>query len=43
MREGFPVEDEIHGDWSAVTAGAERENPFVVGEKSKVDDVGGQR
>lgn len=43
MREVFPVEDEVDGDRRAVTAGAERENPFVVGKKSNVDDTGGQR
>jgi hypothetical protein len=43
MREVFPVENEVDGDRSAVTAGADRENPFVVGEKSNVEDVGGQR
>ena len=43
MREVFPVEDEVDGDRSAVTAGADRENPFVGGEKSNVENAGGQR
>ena len=37
-----PVEDEVDRDGSAVAAGAERENPFVVGEKVNVEDGGGQ-
>jgi hypothetical protein len=43
MGQVFPVENEVDGDRSAVTAGTERKNPFVVGEKSKVEDGGGQR
>ena len=43
MREVFPVENKVDGDWSAVAAGAKRKNPFVVGEKRHVDDGSGQR
>jgi hypothetical protein len=32
MREVFPVKNEVDRDRSAVAAGADRENPFVVGE-----------
>jgi len=43
MRQVFPVGDEVDGDRSDVTAGADRKNPLIVGEKRNVDDVGGQR